>query len=207
MKYTQLGNSGITVSRICLGCMGFGDPEAGMHHWTLDEEHSREIIRHALESGINFFDTAIGYQGGTSEEYLGRALLDYAKRDEVVVATKFPSRTPAEIESGVNGKDHVKNLLDKSLQHLGMDYVDLYICHMWDYHTPIEEIMEALSDAVKAGKVRAIGISNCFAYQLAKANALAEKEGFRNLYPFRDITICFSVKKSGKWQNFVKKIT
>ena len=178
MKYTQLGNSGITVSRICLGCMGFGDPGAGMHHWTLDEEHSREIIRHALESGINFFDTAIGYQGGTSEEYLGRALLDYAKRDEVVVATKFPSRTPAEIESGVSGKDHVKNLLDKSLQHLGMDYVDLYICHMWDYHTPIEEIMEALSDAVKAGKVRAIGISNCFAYQLAKANALAEKEGF-----------------------------
>ncbi len=178
MKYVQLGNSELEVSRICLGCMGFGDAGAGMHQWTLNESDSREIIRHALESGINFFDTAIVYQGGTSEQYVGRALRDFAKRDDIVLATKFPVRSPAEIEAGVSGRDHVRNMLDQSLKNLGMDYVDLYICHMWDYHTPIEEIMEGLADAVKAGKVRAVGISNCYAYQLAKANALAEKEGF-----------------------------
>lgn len=178
MKYTQLGNSRLIVSRICLGCMGFGQASAGMHHWTLDESDSRRIIRHALESGINFFDTALVYQSGTSEQYVGKALNDLADRQKVVVATKFPSRTEEEIQSGVTGKQHVFNCLDQSLKNLGMDYIDLYICHMWDYHTPLYEIMEALSEAVKAGKVRYIGISNCYAYQLAKANALAEKEGF-----------------------------
>lgn len=178
MEYVKLGNSELKVSRVCMGCMGFGDAGSGQHSWTLDEEHSREIIKQGLEAGINFYDTAIGYQGGTSERYVGRALRDFAKREEVVVATKFPPRTPAEIESGVTGQQHVAKMLDTSLSNLGMDYVDLYICHMWDYNTPVYEIMEGLNNAVKAGKARYIGISNCYAYQLAKANAAAEKEGF-----------------------------
>ena len=178
MKYTRLGNSDLNVSRICMGCMGFGDAANGQHTWTIDEEHTREIIRRGLESGINFYDTAIAYQSGTSEQYLGRALKDYAKRDEVVVATKFLPRTPEEIEEGISGQEHIQRMIDKSLDNLGMEYVDLYIYHMWDYATPLYDIMEGLNNAVKAGKVRYIGISNCFAYQLAKANALAEKEGF-----------------------------
>ena len=178
MEYTKLGNSELKVSRICMGCMGFGNPSSGQHSWTLDEEQSRKLIRRALELGVNFFDTAIGYQGGTSEEYLGRSLRDCAKREDVVVATKFPLRTAEERAGGVGGKEHVLTLLDASLRHLGMEYVDLYLCHMWDYHTPIEEIMEGLHEAVKAGKVRAIGISNCFAWQLAKANFIAEKHGW-----------------------------
>lgn len=178
MEYTKLGNSDLTVSRICMGCMGFGDPRTGQHSWTIGEERSREVLRQALELGINFFDTAIGYQNGTSEAYLGRALRDFAKREDVVVATKFPGRSPEEIAAGVTGQQHVENFLDKSLQHLGMDYVDLYIYHMWDYATPLYEIMEGLSKAVKAGKARYVGISNCYAYQLAKANALAQREGF-----------------------------
>ena len=178
MQYVKLGNSQLNVSRICMGCMGFGDAGSGQHSWTLDEENSREIIKQGLDAGINFYDTAIGYQGGTSEQYVGRALRDFAKREDVVVATKFPSRTKEEIEKGVTGQQHVAQMLDKSLSNLGMDYVDLYICHMWDYNTPIYEIMDGLNQAVKAGKVRYIGISNCYAYQLAKANAVAEKERF-----------------------------
>ena len=178
MQYVKLGNSQLNVSRICMGCMGFGDAGSGQHSWTLDEENSREIIKQGLDAGINFYDTAIGYQGGTSEQYVGRALRDFAKREDVVVATKFPPRTKEEIEKGVTGQQHVAQMLDKSLSNLGMDYVDLYICHMWDYNTPIYEIMDGLNQAVKAGKVRYIGISNCYAYQLAKANAVAEKEGF-----------------------------
>lgn len=178
MQYVKLGNSQLNVSRICMGCMGFGDAGSGQHSWTLDEENSREIIKQGLNAGINFYDTAIGYQGGTSEQYVGRALRDFAKREDVVVATKFPPRTKEEIEKGVTGQQHVAQMLDKSLSNLGMDYVDLYICHMWDYNTPIYEIMDGLNQAVKAGKVRYIGISNCYAYQLAKANAVAEKEGF-----------------------------
>ena len=146
MKYTKLGNSDLNVSRVCMGCMGFGDPARGQHSWTLDEEHSRDIIKHGLELGINFFDTAIAYQSGTSEQYLGRA--------------------------------HVENMLNKSLENLGMDHVDLYIYHMWDHQTPIYDILDGLNRMVKTGKTRYIGISNCFAWQLAKANALAEKEGF-----------------------------
>ena len=178
MQYTKLGSSNLTVSRVCMGCMGFGDPNNGQHSWTLDEEHSREIIRHGLELGINFFDTAIGYQSGTSEQYVGRALRDFAKRDEVVVATKFLPRTQEEIESGVSGQQHIQRMIDTSLKNLGMDHVDLYIYHMWDHQTPLYDIMDGLNRIVKAGKARYIGISNCFAYQLAKANALAEKEGF-----------------------------
>ena len=178
MQYTKLGNSDLKVSRICMGCMGFGDPNNGQHSWTLDEEHSREIIKRGLELGVNFFDTAVGYQSGTSEQYLGRALRDFARREDVVVATKFLPHTQDEIAAGISGQQHIQNLVDTSLRNLGMDYVDLYIYHMWDYETPLYDILEGLNRIVRAGKVRYIGISNCFAYQLAKANALAEKEGF-----------------------------
>ena len=178
MKYTKLGNSDLTVSRICMCCMGFGDAGNGQHSWTVDEATTREIVKHGLDCGINFFDTAIGYQSGTSEQYLGRALHDFAKRDEVVVATKFLPRTPEEIASGVSGQQHIEQMVNTSLRNLGMDYIDLYIYHMWDYATPLYEIMEGLNNVVRTGKVRYIGISNCYAYQLAQANALAEKEGF-----------------------------
>ena len=178
MQYTKLGNSDLTVSRICMGCMGFGDAKNGQHSWTLDEAHAREIIRRGLELGVNFFDTAIGYQSGTSEQYLGRAIRDFARREDVVVATKFLPRTQAEIAAGITGQQHIARMLDTSLKNLGLDYVDLYIYHMWDYETPIYDVLDGLNQAVKAGKVRYIGISNCFAYQLAKANALAEREGF-----------------------------
>ena len=178
MQYTKLGNSDLNVSRICMGCMGFGNAATGQHSWTLDEAASREIIKRGLELGVNFFDTAIGYQNGTSEEYLGRALKDFARREDVVVATKFPGRSPQEMEAGVTGQQHVATLLDQSLRHLGMDYVDLYIYHMWDYQTPLYDILEGLNRMVQEGKTRYIGISNCFAWQLCKAKALAEKEGF-----------------------------
>ena len=178
MKYAKLGNSDLTVSRICMGCMGFGDAANGQHSWTVDEEHSREIIKRGLELGVNFFDTAIGYQSGTSEKYVGKALRYLAKRDEVVIATKFLPRTQEEIGSGITGQQHIERMINKSLENLGMDYVDLYIYHMWDYNTPLYDIMEGLNNVVKAGKARYIGISNCFAWQLAKANALAENESF-----------------------------
>ena len=178
MKTIKLGKSDLNVSRICMGCMGFGDAGQGQHGWTLDEEHSREIIKHGLDLGVNFYDTAIAYQSGTSEQYVGRALRDFAKRDKVVVATKFLPRTPQEIENGVTGQQHIERMINKSLENLGMDYVDLYIYHMWDWHTPIEDILDGLNRVVNAGKARYIGISNCYAWQLAKANALAEKEGW-----------------------------
>lgn len=178
MQYTKLGNSDLTVSRICMGCMGFGDPHNGQHSWTLDEGNSREIIKRGLELGVNFFDTAVGYQSGTSEQYLGRALRDFTKRENVVVATKFLPRTREEIAAGVSGQQHIQNMIDTSLRNLEMDYVDLYIYHMWDYETPIYDILDGLNRIVRAGKARYVGISNCFAYQLVKANALAEKEGF-----------------------------
>lgn len=178
MKYIKLGNSDLNVSRICMGCMGFGDPAKGQHSWTIGEEQTREIIKRGLELGVNFYDTAIAYQSGTSEQYVGRALRDFAKRDDVVVATKFLPRTPYEIENGITGQKHIENMINTSLKNLGMDHIDLYIYHMWDWNTPIEDILDGLNRVVKAGKARYIGISNCFAWQLAKANALAEKEGF-----------------------------
>ena len=178
MKYTQLGNSDLNVSRICMGCMGFGDAKRGQHSWTVDEEHSREIIKRGLELGVNFYDTAVAYQSGTSEQFVGRALRDFAKRDEIVVATKFLPRTPEEIEAGITGQQHIENMIDTSLKNLGMDYVDLYIYHMWDWNTPLYDILDGLDRIVKEGKARYIGISNCFAWQLAKANAMSEKEGF-----------------------------
>ena len=144
----------------------------------MDEERSREIIKRALELGVNFFDTAIAYQSGTSEQFLGHALKDFTERKDVAIATKFLPRTPEEIAKGVSGQEHIQRMMDKSLENLGVDYVDLYIYHMWDYQTPLYDIMEGLNRVVEAGKARYIGISNCFAWQLAKANALAEKEGF-----------------------------
>lgn len=174
MKYTNLGHSGIQVSRICLGCMSFGNPEEGMHKWTLNEAESTDIITYALEKGVNFFDTAMGYQGGSGEEYVGRALKKLAKREDVVIATKFVPRSNFEI----SGMQHVENCLNASLKRLGTDYVDLYILHMWDYHTPVEEIMDGLDRAVQSGKVRAIGVSNCFPDQLAEANRIAEANGW-----------------------------
>ena len=177
MKYTKLGKSDLNVSRICMGCMGFGNAATGQHSWTVDETQTREIIRHGLELGINFYDTAIAYQNGTSEQYVGKALRDFAKRNDYVIATKFTPRTQEEIDSGVTGQQHIEDYLNRSLQNLGLDYVDLYIYHMWDYHTPMEEIMEGLDRAVKSGKTRYIGISNCFAWQLAKANYYARANG------------------------------
>ena len=178
MEYARLGTSDLIVSRICLGCMGFGDPAAGQHSWTVGEDATREIVRRALDAGINSFDTAIAYQGGTSERYVGRALRDFSKRDDVVVATKFLPRTADEIERGVSGQQHIADSIDASLSHLGMDHVDLYIYHMWDYNTPLHDVMEGLARVVEAGKARYIGIANAYAWQLEKANALAEREGF-----------------------------
>ena len=185
MQYTKLGTTDIEVSRICLGCMGFGDPGNGQHAWTLGYEESAMIIARALGEGITFFDTAMGYQNGTSEEYVGRALAKYARRDGVVVATKFVLgglHAPAGERPGDRGPESVdskiERLLDASLARLGMDYVDLYIYHMWDWNTPIEELLPALDRQVRAGKIRALGISNCYAWQLAEANAIARANGW-----------------------------
>ncbi|WP_407380258.1 aldo/keto reductase [Methanobrevibacter sp.] len=178
MKYTKLGNSDLKVSKICMGCMGFGDPTNGMHTWTLPQKESAEIITNGLDNGINFFDTAIGYQNGTSEQYLGKTIRENASRDDVVVATKFLPRSEEDIKNNVSGQKHIHNMAEKSLSNLGLDYIDLYIYHMWDYNTPLFDILEGLSEIVEEGKVRYIGISNCFSWQLAKANALAEANGF-----------------------------
>ncbi len=173
MKYKKLGNSDLIVSSICMGCMGFGDSKNGQHSWTIDEMETKKIIKSALEAGINFYDTALAYQNGTSEEFTGKALRELAKRDEYIVATKFLPRSLKEIESKVSGQKHIENSINSSLKNLGLDYVDLYIYHMWDYNTPLEEIMLGLDNVIKSGKARAIGISNCFAWQLAKANYFA----------------------------------
>ena len=178
MEYQKLGSSDLNVSRICLGCMGFGDSENGMHTWTINEEKTRKIVKLALDNGINFFDTAIGYQNGTSEQYLGRALKDFAKREDVYIATKFLPRNSEEIKNNISMREHIIDSLNQSLSNLGADHVDLYIYHMWDYNSDIEEIMETLNELINEGKIRYIGISNCFAYQLAKANDLAERNGW-----------------------------
>lgn len=178
MQYVKLGNTGLDVSRLCLGCMGFGEPGRGFHKWVLDEQNSRPIIKKALELGINFFDTANVYAEGTSEEIVGRALKDYANRDEIVLATKVFSR----MHEGPNGaglsRKAIMSEIDKSLKRLGTDYVDLYQIHRWDEHTPIEETMEALHDVVKAGKARYIGASVMAAWQFQKALHVAEKHGW-----------------------------
>ncbi|MDC3417411.1 aldo/keto reductase [Aquibacillus salsiterrae] len=178
MEYVRLGSTGLEVSRICLGCMSYGEPNRGNHAWTLNEAESRPFIKKALELGINFFDTANVYSNGSSEEIVGRALKDYAKREEVVIATKVHGS----MRKGPNGaglsRKAIMAEIDNSLQRLGTDYVDLYQIHRWDYHTPIEETMEALHDLVKAGKVRYIGASSMFAWQFLKANHIAQQNGW-----------------------------
>lgn len=185
MRYAKLGTTGIEVSRICLGCMGFGDPASGQHSWTLGYDDSKAIIACALDAGVTFFDTAMGYQNGTSEQFLGRALDELARREDVAVATKFvlgSLHAPAMEKGGHGGAEtvdkKVERLLGASLERLGMDYVDLYIYHMWDWETPIEELLPALDRQVRAGKIRALGISNCYAWQLAEANAIARANGW-----------------------------
>ena len=169
MQYVNLGNTGLKVSRICLGCMSYGVPERGNHGWVLDEAQSRPFIKQALDLGINFFDTANVYSDGTSEEIVGRILREYATRDEVVIATKVHGR----MRPGPNGqglsRKAIMSEIDHSLMRLGTDYVDLYQIHRWDYDTPIEETLEALNDVVKAGKARYIGASSMHAWQFLKA--------------------------------------
>jgi len=174
----MLGNSDLKVSKICLGCMGFGDSKGNMHSWTLDEEKTREIIKHALELKINFFDTALAYANGTSEQYVGRALKDFARREDVVIATKFLPMSQADRDNGISVKEYINSCLTQSLNNLGVEYIDLYIYHCYDEKMPIEEIMETLNEIVQSGKVKYIGISNCFAWQIAKANFIAEKHGW-----------------------------
>ena len=178
MDYVKLGKTGLEVSRICLGCMTFGVPDRGMQPWSLDEEKSRPLIKQALELGINFLDTANGYSDGTSEEIVGRAVKDFTRREDVVIATKvFLRMRPGPNGQGLSRKAIFAEI-DNSLRRLGMDYVDLYQIHRWDYATPIEETLEALHDLVKAGKVRYIGASSMFTWQFAKAIYTARAHGW-----------------------------
>jgi aryl-alcohol dehydrogenase-like predicted oxidoreductase len=178
MTTTRLGRTGLEVSRLCLGCMSYGAPERGNHPWTMGEAESRPFLRKALDLGINFFDTANVYSDGTSEEILGKALLDYARRDEVVIATKVHGR----MHKGPNGAGLSRKAIfaeiDASLRRLGTDHVDLYQTHRWDYAVPIEETLEALNDVVRAGKALHIGASSMHAWQFAKALALSERHGW-----------------------------
>ena len=179
MEYVKFGPTGMDVSRICLGAMGFGDAEKWTHKWVLDEENSRPVIKKALDLGINFFDTANIYSMGESEKILGRALKDYAKRDEIVLATKVhQTMRPGRPNSGGLSRKEIMNEIDRSLERLGTDYVDLYIIHRWDYNTPIEETMEALHDVVKSGKARYIGASAMYAWQFQKAQNVAKNNGW-----------------------------
>ena len=186
MEYVRLGSTGMKVSRICLGCMGFGDAERWIHKWVLNEENSRPIIKHALELGINFFDTANVYSIGASEEILGRALKDFASRDEVIIATKLFGKMHDGPNGGGLSRKAILSEIDNSLKRLGTDYVDLYQIHRWDYETPIEETMEALHDVVKSGKVRYIGASAMFAWQFQKALHVAEKNGWTRFVSMQD---------------------
>ena len=178
MKYRKLGSTGLDVSPICLGCMSYGVSGRGTHQWTLDEEQSRPFIQRAIEAGINFFDTANVYSDGTSEEIVGKALADFGRREELVLATKLHGQ----MRRGANGsglsRKEIIHELDASLRRLGTDYVDLYQTHRWDPRTPIEETMEALHDVVKAGKVRYIGASSMYAWQFAKAQHVAARNGW-----------------------------
>jgi aryl-alcohol dehydrogenase-like predicted oxidoreductase len=178
MEYVKLGTTGLEVSRICLGCMSFGEPDRGAHSWSLDEERSRPLIRQALEAGINFFDTANVYSAGSSEEITGRALKDFANRDEIVLATKLNERMrPGPNGAGLSRKA-VFSEIDNSLRRLGTDYIDLYQIHRWDASVPIEETLDALNDVVRAGKVRYIGASSMWAWQFAKALHTSERNGW-----------------------------
>lgn len=184
MQYTTLGKTDLKVSRLCTGCMTFGEPDRGNHAWTLPEESSRPIIKRAIDGGINFFDTANSYSDGSSEEIVGRALRDFARRDDVVVATKvyYPSGDLAE---GLS-RAQILRSIDDSLRRLNMDYVDLLQIHRWDYNTPIEETLEALNDVVKAGKARYIGASSMHASQFAQALDLQAQHGWARFVTMQD---------------------
>jgi len=186
MEYTRLGSSGLQVSAVVLGCMSYGVPERGAHPWSLPEEESRPFIRRALEQGVTTFDTADVYSDGTSEEIVGRALADFARRDEVVIATKVFNR----MRPGPNGaglsRAHVMSAIDDSLRRLGTDHVDLYQIHRWDPETPIEETMEALHDVVKSGKARYVGASSMWAWQFAKAQHTADLGGWTRFVSMQD---------------------
>jgi 1-deoxyxylulose-5-phosphate synthase len=187
VDYVKLGRTGLDVSRICLGCMSYGGSNRGNHAWSLDEAASRSFIRRALESGINFFDTANRYSLGSSEEILGRAIKDFARREEVVVATKVYGRMrPGPNGAGLSRKAIMAEI-DASLQRLGTDYVDLYQIHRWDYDTPIEETLEALHDVVKAGKARYIGASSMHAWQFARALGIAERHGWTRFVSMQNL--------------------
>lgn len=172
MEYLRLGNSDLNVSRFCVGCMSFGDPASKMHAWTLNSQQSEAIIKHALDLGINFFDTANTYSAGTSEEYLGRAIKNNVARDKVILATKVY------FNEGHLSKTAIQREIDGSLKRLGTDYVDLYIIHRFDYGTPVEETMEALDSIVKAGKVKALGASAMYGYQFFNMQLAAERNGW-----------------------------
>ena len=178
MDYVKLGGTGLDVSRLCLGTMGFGDRERWIHPWVLEEDDSRPVIKHALDAGINFFDTANVYSIGRSEEIHGKALTDYARREEIVLATKVHGR----MHDGPNGQGLSRKAIlaevEDSLRRLGTDYIDLYIIHRWDYSVPIEETMRALDDVVRSGKVRYIGASAMFAWQFLQAQHVAEVNGW-----------------------------
>jgi aryl-alcohol dehydrogenase-like predicted oxidoreductase len=184
MQYNKLGTTDLNVSRLCLGCMTFGEPDRGNHAWTLPEESSRPIIKHALDGGINFFDTANSYSDGSSEEIVGRALRDFARREDVVVATKVYHQT-GDLPQGLS-RAQILRSIDDSLTRLGMEYVDLLQIHRWDYNTPIEETLEALNDVVKAGKVRYIGASSMHASQFAQALELQKQNGWARFVTMQD---------------------
>ena len=178
MEYVKLGHSGLEVSRICLGCMSFGDPEKWIHSWVLNETDSRKIIKKALDLGINFFDTANVYGLGASEEILGRALKDYAVREEIVIATKVSGQMHEGPNGGGLSRKSIMYEVEQSLKRLDTDYIDLLYIHRWDYHTPIEETMCALNDLVKSGKVHYLGASSMYAWQFQKAQYIAEQNGW-----------------------------
>ena len=179
MQYATIGRTDIKVSRFCLGCMGFGEVREGaLHKWTLGPDDTKAIIKQTLATGINFFDTAMAYSFGTSEEYVGQALRELAPRDQWVIATKYSPRPASMIDPAVSGAEWIRTCIDNSLHRLGVDTIDLYYMHSWDYGTPIEESLEALNEAVIAGKVRALGVSNCHPYQLARANDIAVAHGW-----------------------------
>ncbi|MEG0443360.1 MAG: aldo/keto reductase, partial [Carnobacterium sp.] len=178
MDYIKFGNTGMDVSPICLGCMSFGDPDTWLHKWALKEEESLQIIKKAIELGINFFDTANVYSLGKSEEILGKAIKKYANREDVVIATKVHGKMNDRPNGSGLSRKAIMSEIDNSLNRLDMDYVDLYIIHRWDYDTPIEETMEALHDVVKSGKARYIGASSMAAWQFQKANNVAKQNGW-----------------------------
>ena len=186
MQHTRLGSSGLQVSRICLGCMSFGEPDRGSHPWTLDEERSRPIIARALELGVTFFDTANVYSDGTSEQILGRALKDFARREDVVIATKVHGRMRPGPNGGGLSRRAIMTEIDASLRRLGTDHVDLYQVHRWDPDTPIEETMQALHDVVRAGKARYLGASSMWAWQFGKAQHVAERHGWTPFVSMQD---------------------